>query len=128
MSLIKQMESTLRGERAAETVNLDTTMSSIDHPDGGGGGNREAQTARVHFNDFISYHIFHAAQKSRHALLRRFLALAREDKLADNDGSSDCNKKVHNFLHYKPRKRSESELDKVFDKTALRWAVENEDT
>ena len=113
------MNWTLSGERAV--VNLDTTRDEVDNA----GNNNKVEAGRGHFNDFVSYHIFHAAQKSRHNLLRRFLALASEDK---HEAENDSRKNIHKFLHYESGERSESHLDKVFGKTALRWAVENEDT
>lgn len=80
------------------------------------------------YDYFLRCHIFHAVKEFRPSLLRRFLALAALDR---NEGE------VHCILQYKPppplnatwlsRGSLKINLDNVFDKTALRWAVENQD-
>ena len=68
------------------------------------------------FNYFLCWHIFYAAKQGRHSLLKRFLTDANEYRKQTGEGED-----VHRALHFKKLG------DTNFDKTALRWAVENED-
>ena len=73
------------------------------------------------FNYFLCWHIFYAAKQGRHSVMKRFLNLDSEYRKQTIREDDD----VHRTLHF--NKLEDSNFEKVFDKTALRWAVENED-
>ena len=85
-----------------------------------------AAASPADYDYFLRCHIFHAVKEFRPSLLRRFLALAALDR---------SEAEVHCILQYKPTPPLsrgtpplKTNLDNVFDKSCLRWAVENQDS